>query len=99
MNKICKLEINLERVLYFYIHRNCFMIKKRAESKKKKSSLNNSKNQKLGISTGNDFLFKLTGGFISTKASISGNTSNTLSKFPTKSPTATPSSKIRKQSK
>lgn len=75
------------------------MIKKRAESKKKKSSLNNSKNHKLGISSGNEFLFKLSGGLISAKASISGNGQGTLSKITTKSPTATPSSKIRKQSK
>ena len=74
------------------------MIKKRAESKKKKSTLNNSKNQRLGLTSNSDkFLFKLTGTFLNAKSSIPSNT--TTATLTTKSPTATPSSKIRKQSK
>lgn len=75
------------------------MLKRRAESKKKKTSANNIKQQKLGIVNQPDkFLFKLTGGFLSPKSSTYTPNSTQLSKA-SKSGTVTPSSKIRKQSK
>ena len=92
------LEIKLE---LFYISipvENCFMIKKRPESKKKKNSLNNNKNNKLGLNSNSDIiLFKFTGPYMIQKANISSN--GLSSKITAKSPTFTPTSKIRKQSK
>lgn len=73
------------------------MLKKRSDSKKKKGSTNNSKSKKSLISSETDkFLFNLTGGFLGSKPNLQ--TTTHLIKSP-KSSTATPSSKIRKQSK
>jgi hypothetical protein len=73
------------------------MLKKRTESKKKKPSLNNSKNQKpLLINHTDKILLKLAGGYCA-KPCIYGVTP--LDKTPKSSCTATPTSKIRKQQK
>lgn len=74
------------------------MLKKRADSNKKKGSINNSKSKKSFIGNEKDkFLFKLTGGgFLNSKSGMQ--TTTHLIKSP-KSSTATPTSKIRKQSK
>lgn len=73
------------------------MLKKRAESKKKKSSANNSKNHKALFASHTDkILFKLSGGFMNVKPSMYS--SGQVPKTP-KSSTATPSNKLRKQSK
>lgn len=76
------------------------MLKRRAESKKKKTSATNIKQHKFGIANHSDkLLFKLTGGFLSPKPSAyNPNTSTQIAKA-SKSGTVTPSNKIRKQSK
>ena len=72
------------------------MLKKRAESKKKKSTTNTNKNQKPILASHTDkILLKLTGGY-NVKPNIYGITQ--VNKTP-KSATATPSSKIRKPNK
>lgn len=79
------------------------MLKRRAESKKKKVSNNNIKPQKLGLANHPEkILFKVSGGFLSPKSgTFATNTPNnsTLLAKSSKSGTVTPSSKIRKQSK
>lgn len=77
------------------------MLKKRTESKKKKSSVNNSKNHKPLFANQTDkILFKLSSGFVSVKPSTLYGSSTQMVKTPKSStPTATPSSKLRKQNK
>lgn len=71
------------------------MIKRKSESKKKKTIVGNTKNQKIAIASQPEkFLFKLTGGFLSPKNQNYSNTTQ-ISKA-LKSGTATPSNKNRK---
>jgi hypothetical protein len=71
------------------------MIKRKSESKKKKTIVSNTKNQKIALASQPEkFLFKLTGGFLSPKTPNYTNTAQFSKAL--KSGTTTPSNKNRK---